>query len=262
MLAPLNDHERTRIASLRAHPLLANATALSWDDLLALLLQRRFLSLSIVNVYEFVIDAIESEAIKATVRLILHEEYPRNTRGVPLASHRELLFRDLQHLGASRKQILSTAESAETQQVRLASLEALQSYLNQPHSDLALIAFLRFWAEVLVSVEYECLWPRLSERLAHGPAADGVRSEFFYYHMIHDRRQSDIGAEQLLGGLTHAQELARHMAALISNEAALQIAISQVEQAWELKDRFYRQFLPIPSTSPTPTSPQSRPRCG
>ena len=64
-------------------------------------------------------------------------EYPRNTRGVPLASHRELLLRDLLHLGASRKQILSTRESAETQAVRLASLEALQSCLDQPHSDLA-----------------------------------------------------------------------------------------------------------------------------
>jgi hypothetical protein len=252
MLASLNNQERTRIASLRAHPLLANVAVLTLDDLLALLLQRRLLSLSIVNVYECVIDAVESEAIKATVRLILHEEYPRNTRGVPLASHRELLFRDLQHLGASRESILNTSESAETRQVRLASLEALRNCLGQPHSDLALIAFLRFWAEVLVAVEYECLWPRLSERLAHGPAAEGVRSEFFYYHMIHDRRQSDIGAEQLLGGLTHSQELGRHMAELIASKEALQIAISQVERAWELKDRFYRQFLPLPAISRRP----------
>jgi hypothetical protein len=252
MLAPLNAHELSCISSLRAHPLLANVAALSWDELLALLLQRRFLSLSIVNVYEGVIDALESDAIKATVRQILHEEYPRNTRGLPLASHRELLFRDLLHLGASREGILATSETTETQNVRLASLQALQSYLGQPHSDLALITFLRFWAEVLVSVEYECLWPRLSERLAHGPAAEGVRSEFFYYHMIHDRRQSDIGAAELLGGLTHSQELARHMAELISSEEALQIAISQVERAWELKDRFYRQFLPLPAPGCSP----------
>ena len=252
MLAPLNAHERTRISSLRAHPLLANVAALSWDELLALLLQRRFLSLSIVNVYEGVIDALESGAIKATVRQILHEEYPRNTRGVPLASHRELLFRDLLHLGASRECILTTSEAAATQEVRLASLQALQCCLDQSHSDLALIAFLRFWAEVLVSVEYECLWPRLSERLAQGPAAAGTRSEFFYYHMIHDRRQSDIGTEELLGGLTHSQELARHMAELIGCEEALQIAISQVERAWELKDRFYRQFLPQPAPNQHP----------
>ena len=252
MLAPLNNQERQHIASLRAHPILANVASLSWDDLLALLLQRRFLSLSIVNVYEFVIDALESEAIKATVRLILHEEDPRKTRGVPLASHREVLFRDLLNLGASRESILNTSESAETQLVRLASLEALQSCLSQTDSDLALIAFLRFWAEVLVSVEYECLWPRLSQRLAHGPAADGVRSEFFYYHMIHDRRQSDIGAEQILGGLTHSQELARHMAELIGNEAALQVAISQVDRAWELKNRFYQQFVALPAPSSRP----------
>ncbi|MFM7360874.1 MAG: hypothetical protein ACKO6F_07615 [Cyanobium sp.] len=252
MLAPVNHQERHHIASLRAHPLLANITTIDWDDLLALLLQRRFLSLSIVNVYEAVIDALTNDAIKVTVRLILHEEYPRNTRGQPLASHRELLFRDLLHLGASREQILGSSESPATQQVRLASLEALQSCLFQPHSDLALIAFLRFWAEVLVSVEYECLWPRLSERLAHDPTAQGTRSEFFYYHMIHDRRQSDIGAQHLLGGLTHSQELACHMANLINSEEALAIAIAQVDRAWELKDRFYRQFLPPPATSLQP----------
>jgi hypothetical protein len=70
--------------------------------------------------------------------------------------------------------------------------------------------------------------------------------------MIHDRRQSDIGAEQLLGGLTHSQELGRHMAELIDSEAALQIAISQVKRTWELKDRFYRQFLPLPAHSSRP----------
>jgi hypothetical protein len=76
-------------------------------------------------------------------------------------------------------------------------------------------------------VEYECLWQRLSERLDQGPAVDGVRSEFLY-HMIHDHRQSDIGAEQLLSGLTHSQALARHMSELIGSEAALLISISQV----------------------------------
>jgi hypothetical protein len=70
--------------------------------------------------------------------------------------------------------------------------------------------------------------------------------------MIHDRRQSDIGDEQLLGGLTHSQELARHMAELIGSEEALQIAISQVERAWELKNRFYRQFLPQPAPNQHP----------
>jgi hypothetical protein len=42
------------------------------------------------------------------------------------------------------------------------------------------------------------------------------------------------------------------MAELIDNEAALQIAISQVERAWELKDRLDRQFLPLAATSRPP----------
>jgi hypothetical protein len=247
MLNQLNAVEQQCIADLQNHPLLGNIASLSWDELLALLLQRRFLSLSIVNVYEFVIDALESEASKATVRQILHEEYPRNTRGKPLPSHRELLFRDLLHLGASREQILTTAESSLTRQVRLESLAALETCLTRPHSDLALISFLRFWAEVLVSVEYACLWPQLSKRLTHGLAVEGKQSEFFYYHMIHDRRQSDIGAEQLLGGLTHSQELARHIAMQIVSEETLEIAIEQVGRAWQLKDLFYRQFLPQPA---------------
>jgi hypothetical protein len=67
--------------------------------------------------------------------------------------------------------------------------------------------------------------------------------------MIHDRRQSDIGEEQLLGGITHSQQLASHMAELIDSKEALQIAISQVQRASELRDRFYRQLLPLPATS-------------
>jgi hypothetical protein len=242
MLNLLNARERECICRLRAHPWLDHLDTLGWNELLAALVQRRFLSLSIVNVYECVIDALQSEASKATVRLILHEEYPRNTRGQPLASHRELLFRDLLHLGASRELILFSEESRTTRAVREQSLAQLQSCLREAHGDLALVSFLRFWAEVLVAVEYECLWPRLSERLSQGPGG-GMRSEFFYYHMIHDRRQGDLGDEQLLGGLTHAQELARHMVDLIDGDSALQCAMDQTEQAWRLKDRFYQQFI-------------------
>ncbi len=245
MLHRLNQHEQERIKAFKAQPLLANVSALSWDALLKILIQRRFLSLSIVNIYELVIDGLLNESIKTSVRLILHEEYPRNTRGVPLASHRELLFRDLLNLGASREQILMTNESDVTREIRVESLKQLESCLGKPHSELALVSFLRFWAEVLVAVEYECLWPRLAERLGQRPPDPGFRSEFFYYHMIHDRRQSDIGEEQLLGGLTHAQELARHMESLIESESALQEAMGLVDRAWELKMRFYGQFAPI-----------------
>lgn len=242
MLDQLNRHECARIEAFKAHLSLAKVESLNWDDLLEILIQRRFLSLSIVNIYEFVIDALESESIKSAVRLILHEEYPRNTRGVPLVSHRELLFRDLLNLGASRDQILMSGESPQTQEVRLQSLNQLECCLGHVHSELALVSFLRFWAEVLVAVEYECLWPRLAERLSPPSSSQGIASQFFYYHMIHDRRQSDLGDGQLLGGLTHAQALARHIPELINGESALQEAMRQVDRAWELKVRFYSQF--------------------
>ena len=56
MMDQLNSHEIKQIADFQAH-LLSRCDALSWDDLLVALIQRRHLSLSIVNVYEFVIDA-------------------------------------------------------------------------------------------------------------------------------------------------------------------------------------------------------------
>ncbi|MCS5693656.1 hypothetical protein NZK33_16975 [Cyanobium sp. FGCU-6] len=179
MLKELNAYERQCISALQSHPLFRKTADLSWDELIVVLLQRRYLSLLIINVFEFVIDALESEMLRATVRLILHEEYPRNTRGTPLPSPRDLLFRDLRHLGASRLQILTTAESALTREVRLESLAALESCLSLPHGELALLCVLRFGAEVLVSVEYGCLWPRLSERFAHGIAGEAQRSQFF-----------------------------------------------------------------------------------
>lgn len=243
MLDRLNAQERQLMQRLRGHPLFQRLPDLGWEDLLAVLIQRRFLSLSIVNIYEFVIDGLHSEAIRATVRSILHEEYPRNTRGLPLASHRELLFRDLLNLGASREQILLSEESVTTALVRHQSMEQLQACLRMTHSDLALVCFLRFWAEVLVAVEYETLWPRLSERLNQGAAGGGARSEFFYYHMMHDRRQADIGEVELLGGLTHAQELAGHLVGLIDSEDAVHSALEQIDRAWKLKDHFYNQFV-------------------
>jgi len=71
---------------------------------------------------------------------------------------------------------------------------------------------------------------------------NGRSLSFFYYHMIHDSRQSDIGTDTLLGGLTHAQELARLIGRLIPDERGLTCAMHQVDQACALKSRFYDQF--------------------
>jgi hypothetical protein len=243
MIDQINNFENVLIDRLKSHPLFLRLEEVEWDDLLTILIQRRFLSLSIVNVYEFVIDAVIDPDIKQTVRGILNEEYPRNTKGVPLPSHRELLFQDLLNLGATPEMILKTPETETTQQLRAASNKIMVDCLDRPCSQVGLIAFLRFWAEVTVSVEYSCFWPRISERLAKGASRHKIRSEFYYFHMIHDNRSSDLGKEGFLGGLTHAQELAVHLQKLITDRAALDYCLKLEDQAYQLKYQFYDQFL-------------------
>lgn len=243
MIETLNDFEISLITKFRSHPLFNQIGAIAWQNLLTILIQRRFLSLSIINFYEFVIDALTDEQIKQTVRGILNEEFPRNTKGIPLPSHRELLFQDLLNLGATAEMILTTPETPTTQRVRAESYQCMIGCLGGKHGQVGLVAFLRFWAEVLVSVEYSCLWQRISERLCNGPSPHKIRSEFYYFHIIHDSRNSDLGQESILGGLTHSQELALHLKRLITSEEALIYCLDLQESAYQLKCQFYDQFI-------------------
>jgi hypothetical protein len=243
MIDKLNRFEISLIEKFMSHPLFTHLDAIAWNDFLEILIQRRFLSLFIVNIYEFVIDSLADREIKRTVRGILNEEYPRNTKGVPLPSHRELLFQDLLNLGATYETILTTRETPVTQMVRDESYRLMVSCLGEEYCQVGLVAFLRFWAEVLVSIEYSCLWKRISERLSNGQSDNKVRSEFYYFHMIHDSRNSDIGKESFLGGLTHSQELAIHLQRLISSEEALFYCTHIEQSVYQLKYQFYDQFI-------------------
>ena len=243
MLEVINNLETDLIAKLKLHSLFTQINTLSWSDFLAVLIQRRFLSLSIVNIYELAIDAVTDLPAKQTIREILHEEYPRNTKGIPMPSHRELLFQDLLHLGATPEMILTTPQTTITREVREQSYQLMVDCLGKTEAQIQLIAFLRFWAEVLVAVEYSCLWQRISERLASKNLEDKPRSEFYYFHLIHDSRNSDVGQENLLGGLTHAQELAIHLKRLISSSEVLDLCITLERKAYLLKYKFYAQFL-------------------
>lgn len=243
MIDKLNRFENSLIEKFMSHPLFIHLDAIAWNDFIEILIQRRFLSLFIVNIYEFVIDSLADQQIKRTVRGILNEEYPRNTKGVPLPSHRELLFQDLLNLGATYEIILTTPETSVTQMVRDESYRLMVSCLGEEYCQVGLVAFLRFWAEVLVSIEYSCLWKRISERLSNGQSDNKVRSEFYYFHMIHDSRNSDIGKESFLGGLTHSQELAIHLQRLISSEEALLYCTHIEQSVYQLKYQFYNQFI-------------------
>jgi hypothetical protein len=243
MFDQLNNHEEMLIARLAEHPFFLQLERLDWQDLLGVLIQRRFLSLSIVNVYEFVIDGLDSLLMKETVRSILGEEFPRSSTGRPLLSHRELLFQDLINLGATRDQILRTPESAATARVVSSSMRELHACLYVKHPQLALLSFLRFWGEVLVGEEYSLLWTRLSERLSSSTSKPNhFKSQFYYYHKEHDRRRFAFGKEELVGGLTHSDELARHIKALVADHDSLTLAMCIEENATNLKLDFYNQF--------------------
>ena len=243
MLDRLNQSEADIIDKFAKHPLFLNLKSMDWEKFLDVLLQRRFLSLQIVNIYEIVIDSIVDKEAKQTIRSILHEEYPRSTRGIPLPSHRELLFQDLLNLGSTREQIISTAETDTTKRIRTESFQCFTRDLSSPKHQIGTIAALRFWAEVLVGVEYRCFWPKLSERLSQSREDCKPRSEFYLFHMMHDARGSDVGREGLLGGLTHSQELALHLNQLIQSNDDLQRCIDIEQEMYELKCCFYNQFL-------------------
>ncbi|NES81004.1 MAG: hypothetical protein F6K10_06140 [Moorea sp. SIO2B7] len=243
MIEKLNECEIALINKFKSHPLFVNIDKITWNEFLYILIQRRYLSLSIVNVYDFVIDALSDETIKQTVRRILHEEYPRNAKGIPLPSHRELLFQDLLNLGATNQMILATPESLITKKIKEESYYLLTNFLSNEYCQVGLVTFLRFWAEVLVAVEYSCLWNRISERLSNDKSSRKKRSEFYFFHMIHDNRNSDIGKESFLGGLTHSQELAVHLKNMIISEDFVHYCIDIENKVYDIKYKFYNQFI-------------------
>ena len=159
MLAPLNAHEQTRISSLRAHPLLANVTALSWDELLALLLQRRFLSLSIVNVYEGVIDALESDVIKATVPPIVILTSNR-TREIHDAVKRRCLYHWVDYPDAARElDIVRRKSPGAAERLTGEIVGFVQNLRGQDLFKLPGVAETIDWTRALMELDRICLDP-------------------------------------------------------------------------------------------------------
>ena len=248
MFEQFNQFEKDIIRQFSSHPFFAQLESMPWQAFLEVLMQRRFLSLHIVNTYEAAIDALEDREAIQVVRTILHEEYPRNTSGRPLPSHRELLMQDLLSLGATKADILGTVETETTRRIRLESVRQFTHNLASPDFEVGAIAGLRFWSEVLVGIEYRGLWPKLAERLSRGKDPAKPRSEFYYFHMMHDARGTDVGKEELLGGLTHSQELGLVLKRLVQSPAQLDYCMEIERGLLCLKYEFYDQFLPDDSS--------------
>lgn len=174
--------EAELLAQFTGHRLFAAIDDLDRAAFRELLLQRRFLSLLFAVVYDIGIDGLADDAATRLVREILREEYPDASGATP--SHREDLVGDLLALGATREQIMGARPSAVTTSVVQETLALMLDAAAAP-GDTAVLTILRFWGEVLVSVEYGEFWRRMERELA----AAGVTSRFYHPHHQHDGRE-------------------------------------------------------------------------
>src|SRR3569833_3083201 len=202
----LDDFENALSERFERHPVLAGVTLLSDADFAAILLQRRFLSLAFTPAYDLAIDLLEDEVGLRLARIILREEYPDSNGHTQ--SHREDMKDDLLQLG---------------------------------DSDLRLLTILRFWGEVLVSVEYGRFWRRMEPLLTSGGEN---RSRFYYPHHVHGAKAHSHAPASLLSA-THSDRLGMRLSDLLTREDS-GACFREIEQAiLDIKLDFYQQFAPM-----------------
>jgi hypothetical protein len=223
------------LAQFLAHPLFAAVPRLDRAAFLEVLLQRRFLSLLFPVVYDVGIDGLGDEAARRLVREILREEYPDATGATP--SHREDLVADLLVLGASRGQILAARPTAATTAVVEQTLGLALGAAAAP-GDAAVLTVLRFWGEVLVSVEYGEFWRPMAAVFEDAGAA----SRFYHPHHHHDGREPLAAASD--SSATHSGRLGACLARLLAQDADAGAQFARVERAvLATRMRFYDQFV-------------------
>lgn len=180
--------ERQLLDRLTSHPVLQTINTMSHEQFLAMLLQRRFISLIFAPVYDMGIDALADTTALTLVRQILREEYPGQD-GTTM-SHREDLVHDLGLLGAPKADVLACRPSAATVSVLVDTLELMAEAAATDTTDLKVLTMLRFWGEVVVSVEYGEYWTRMAGRFDPPDLAEprdpDRRSRFYYAHYSHD----------------------------------------------------------------------------
>ncbi|MER6778768.1 MULTISPECIES: hypothetical protein [unclassified Streptomyces] len=237
-LHALDGFEDALIERFRAHPVLANVTGLPEEDFAALLLQRRFVSLAFTPSYDLAIDLLRDEAGLRIARVILREEYPDGHGHTP--SHREDMAQDMRRLGISRSDLVASRPTAGTQEVIRDTLELIADAGGHADADLRLLTILRFWGEVLVSVEYGRLWERMAPLLTE---EGRNRSRFYFPHHVHDAKTHSLATVSLLSG-SHSDRLAARVTELLAQEESTERFRELEERALRLKTRFYDQFLP------------------
>jgi len=226
--------EAELLARFTAHDALAGIEDMGEGAFLEMLLQRRFLSLLFAVMYDLGIDALADEGATKLVREILREEYPDPSGATP--SHREDLVSDLLVLGASREQILGSRPSAVTAAVIEETLDIMREASVQA-GDAAVLTILRFWGEVLVSVEYGEFWRRMQARFD----AAGVTSRFYHPHHHHDGCEPLAAASE--SSQTHSGRLGSRLVRLLDGEGGHETFERVERRVLDVRLRFYEQFV-------------------
>ncbi|MDJ0617045.1 MAG: hypothetical protein QNJ63_09915 [Calothrix sp. MO_192.B10] len=236
----LDKIEDELILKFKSHRVLKNIESISQSEFLEILIQRRFLSLILTTVYDIAIDSLtDLESIKIA-RQILREEYPDCNGNTP--SHREDLAYDLMLLGATKLDIVKSRPSDATNQTIKKTLALVCGFESSELCDVKILTMLRFWGEVLVSVEYGEFWRRMSKYFSvHGDK----RSRFYYPHFCHDSRETM--AEASLASATHSGRLGARLREMLTSEAAKKSFIDMERKILDIKLKFYDQFIFTPT---------------
>ncbi|MFE4637113.1 hypothetical protein ACFRJ1_27555 [Streptomyces sp. NPDC056773] len=241
-LHELDGFENGLIARFEEHPVLAGITRLPDEDFAALLLQRRFVSLAFTPSYDLAIDLLRDEEGLRIARIILREEYPGGQGHTP--SHREDMTQDLRRLGVSRETLVASRPTAATRRAITDTLELIADAGGRDDADLRLLTFLRFWGEVLVSVEYGRLWERMGPLFTDGTGGGRNRSRFYHPHLVHDAKTHSLATVSLLSD-THSDRLAARVTELLGRTDwtdGMAGFKETEERALQLKAAFYDQF--------------------
>lgn len=203
----------------------------------AILLQRRYISYCFTIVYDFAIDALANSDSKIIARKILREEYPDESGRAP--SHREDLFNDLIKIGISKSEIIRTLPTSTTLRNINETIETVINLSVDLNSELKLLTFIRFWGEILVSIEYEQYWRRL-ERLFRKSSSHSL---FYLVHLTHDKKKTSLSDISSLA-TTHPDRLSLQLIKVLrsSGKSSFEDFRNVEKRVFELKKNFYTQF--------------------
>jgi len=203
----------------------------SADQVRYYLLQLGFIAQNFLKWYQQSALGITDPEAREVIRQIMRSEVPQDG-----PTHQEDRFADLALLGLSRRMILNTSPTPDTQRVVDRLFDITRYTQRAPHFDLSILVMLRVAGEILVAEQYKPI-------LGHWNITFGLQpkqSRFFLPHIAHDQKRGSKG---------HAGAFDKVLTRLIRNENALRIAMMAAETAESVRSSFNIQFVAMTGRS-------------